>query len=126
VPDVGVGIDLVAVPSFQARFEGREDVLAAMFTEQELGYCQARRRRWAHLAARFAAKEATWKALGSGLSGNMVWRDVEVRRDVAGAPALVFTGATAGAVARARFGRAAVSLSHAADQAIAVVLLLPE
>jgi holo-[acyl-carrier protein] synthase len=126
MPEVGLGIDLVDVPTFQARFEGREEVLAAMFTEGELGYCQARRRPWVHLAARFAAKEATWKALGLGLSGAMTWRDVEVTRDVAGAPALAFTGATAGAVARARFGLAAVSLSHAADHAIAVVLLLPE
>jgi holo-[acyl-carrier protein] synthase len=118
-----VGVDLVDVPAFQRRFEGRDDVLKGVFTDAELGYCLGRRWPWTHLAARFAAKEAALKALGSGLAGAMTWRDVEVTRDVAGAPRLSLHGAVGEAVAREGLTGGSVSLSHTRDQAIAVVVL---
>jgi holo-[acyl-carrier protein] synthase len=120
---VRVGVDLVDVPPFRARLEGRDEVLRSLFSDAELAYCRGQRRPWPHLAARFAAKEATWKALGTGQAGAMAWRDVEVRRDVAGAPGLDLSGATAEALARHGLTRAAVSLSHTEAAAVAVVLL---
>jgi holo-[acyl-carrier protein] synthase len=120
-----VGVDLVAVARFQRRFEGRDALLGEMFTPFELDYCRAQKNPWMHLAARFAAKEAALKALGTGLSGGMTWRDVEVRRDPAGAPSLAFSGATREALSLAKFNGCSVSLSHTLDQAIAVVLLFP-
>jgi holo-[acyl-carrier protein] synthase len=120
-----VGVDLVDVAAFRARFEGRDEALAEVFTEAELTYCRGRRGAWAHLAARFAAKEAALKALRTGLAGAMRWRDVEVTRDAAGAPDLAVHGATAEALARQGLGPAAVSLSHTPAGAVAVVLLFP-
>jgi holo-[acyl-carrier protein] synthase len=120
-----VGVDLVAVSAFQSRFEGRDEVLDGVFTGTELDYCRSQRRPWPHLAARFAAKEAALKALGTGLAGAMTWRDVEVVRDEAGTPALAVSGATAARMAAGGLRPGALSLAHAGDQAIAVVLLFP-
>ena len=123
--DARVGVDLVEVPAFEARFTGRDEALAEIFTETELAYCRGQRRPWRHLAARFAAKEALLKALTSGLTGAMTWRDIEVTRDPAGAPGLVVSGAT-GEVLRAKgLAASSVSLSHTATHAVAVVLIIP-
>ena len=78
---------------------------------------------WPHLAARFAAKEAALKALRSGLAGAMSFCEVEVTRDAAGAPGLVFH--VAAAARREGVPAAAVSLAHTAAQAMAVVVLSP-
>ena len=118
-----VGIDLVDVAAFRARFDGRDDLLREAFSEAELAYCRGQHRPWIHLAARFAAREAALKALGTGWAGTMTWRDVEVTRDPAGAPSLVLGGAVALAVAKAGLTRSTVSLSHTETHAIAVVLL---
>jgi holo-[acyl-carrier protein] synthase len=120
-----VGVDLVDVPAFEARFRTRAAVLAEIFTDAELGYCHRQAHPWPHLAARFAAKEALLKALTSGLSGAMRWRDIEVVRDPAGTPRLSVTGATAETLSRAGLAPGSVSLSHTAGHAIAVVLLTP-
>ena len=119
-----VGVDLVDVAAFRARFDGRDDVLADTFSPAELAYCRAQKEPWAHLAARFAAREATLKALGTGLAGRITWRDIEVTRDPAGTPGLVFRGAADAAMRRAGLRLAAVSLSHTDTHAIAVVVLL--
>jgi holo-[acyl-carrier protein] synthase len=118
-------VDLVDVAAFQRRFEHRDEVLAGVFSPSELDYGFAQRHPWTHLAARFAAKEATLKALGSGFAGAMTWRDVEVTRDEAGTPALAFHGVVADAIEKEALGDATVSLSHTRGQAIAVVLLFP-
>ena len=119
-----VGVDLVDVAAFRTRFDGRDDLLADTFSEAELAYCRSQHRPWTHLAARFAAREATLKALGTGWADAMCWRDVEVTRDPAGAPGLAFSGAVAEAVAKAGFTRSTVSLSHTETHAIAIVALL--
>jgi len=122
---VRVGIDLVDVEQFRARFEGRDEFLGSVFARDELAYCRRQRRPWVHLAVRFAAREATLKALGTGLAGEMTFRDVAVVRDVAGVPGLALSGATARVLARAGFSRTTLSLAHARRHAIAVVMLFP-
>jgi len=123
---VRVGIDLVDIQGFRQRFEGRDELLASVFSPDELRYCLLQRRPWMHLAARFAAREALLKALGTGLAGEMAFRDVAVARDAAGAPALTVAGATARAFAREGLTRSALSLAHTQGHAIAVVLLFAE
>jgi holo-[acyl-carrier protein] synthase len=125
VRDLRIGLDLVDVPAFEARFAGRAEALAEIFTEAELAYCRGQRRPWRHLAARFAAKEALLKALMSGLTGAMTWRDIEVTRDPAGAPGLSVTGATGAALRAKGLAASSVSLSHTTAHAIAVVLIIP-
>ena len=115
----------MAVAPFRTRFEGRDALLAEVFTADELAYARSRQSPWPHLAARFAAKEAALKALRSGLAGSMRFSEVEVTRDAAGVPGLVFHGAVAAAVRREGVPAAAVSLTHTAEQAMAVVVLSP-
>ncbi len=121
-----VGVDLVEIAPFQSRLEGRDDLLRAVFTDAEMEYARAQRRPWLHLAARFAAKEATFKAIGCGVAGAISWRDVEVRRDEAGEPCLNVTGELARRTDAAGLHRFAVSLAHGRQYAIAVVLAVSD
>ena len=123
----GVGVDLVRIPRMRqtiARWDER--FLRRVFTEQEIAYCQRRHDPIPHLAARFAAKEAALKALGTGLRMGVTWREVEVRRERGEAPTMVLTGRSA-AIARAKgASRILVSLTHDGDYAFAQVLLVGE
>lgn len=97
---------------------------ARVFTEAECEYCDARGASSAqHYAARFAAKEAALKALGTGWSGRVSWHDVEVVRGEAGAPALLLRGEAREIFLRTGATRAHLSLSHTAEHAVAHVIL---
>jgi len=115
---VVLGTDIVDVLRFARMSELRGPSLAGLvFTPQELASCRGQP---ARLAARLAAKEAVAKALGTGI-GTVGWRDVEVVSGESGAPA-VLLGGNARDLARAQgLGPWAVSLSHDAGQAVAVV-----
>lgn len=120
---VGVGVDLVAIGRIRrmlARWQER--FLRRVFTPHELGYALGRRDPAEHLAARFAAKEATLKALGTGLSMGVRWREMEVRRARGARPTLALSGRVR-ALADARGVRAwHVSLTHDGDYALAQVI----
>ncbi len=89
----GIGVDLVRIPRMReviARWDER--FLRRVFTEEEIAYCRARRDPVPHFAARFAAKEAGMKALGTGLRLGVKWRELEVRRERGSAPTLILHG----------------------------------
>ena len=121
---VGTGVDIVEVPRVAAaiaRFGRR--FLERIFTGDDIRYCQSRRNSTERFAARFAAKEAALKALGTGWGRGVAWKDVEVRREPGGRPTLHFSGRAADFAARLGMKHAALSLSHTAEQAIAQVIL---
>jgi len=121
---VGTGIDIAEVPRIRHTIERFGDrFLKRIYTAGEIRYCDSKANRVERYAARFAAKEAAMKALGTGWSRGVRWRDCEVVRLTGGRPTLTFHG-TAGEIA-ARLGvkNAALSLSHTAEQAIAQVIL---
>ncbi len=120
-----LGVDLVEVEAVRRRFEGQPQLVPSVFTADEMTYCRLQAAPWPHLAARFAAKEAALKALGTGLAGDMAWLDIEVTRDAAGAPGLAFHGATRRRLDAAGLGQAVVSLSHTDVYAVAIVTLYP-
>lgn len=123
----GIGVDLAKIPRMRQVVERWQDrFLRRVFTEQEIAYCQRRHDPIPHLAARFAAKEAVMKALGTGLRMGVTWREMEVRRERGEAPTMVLTGRTA-AIARAKgASRILVSLTHDGDYAFAQVMLVGE
>jgi holo-[acyl-carrier protein] synthase len=90
-----------------------------IFTGRELGYCAGKRNRLAHLAARFAAKEAVLKALGTGLGPGVRWTDVEVVNTPLGRPRVRLNGGAARRAAQAGASSVEISLSHSGDYAIA-------
>jgi holo-[acyl-carrier protein] synthase len=123
---VAVGLDATDIPRVEEtlrRFGDR--FLRRVFTEAEIAYCTRHRNPTPHLAARFAAKEAAMKALGTGLSQGVVWRDIEVVRQ-GGPPQLRFHGTAAARFASLGATRALLSLTHAESLAVAQVLLVSE
>lgn len=120
---VAHGVDLVEVARVRdllSRHGGR--FLNRVFTPGEQAHGRDSRRYAEHLAARFAAKEATMKALGTGWAGGLAWSDVEVVSERDGSPTLRLHHAAA-AMAAARGIRAwHVSLSHTAEYAVASVI----
>jgi holo-[acyl-carrier protein] synthase len=118
---VGVGIDLVDVDRLAAAMRRRPGLAARVFTDRERATTATGARASERLAARFAAKEATMKALGVGL-GAFALRDVEVLVSDAGAPSLVLSGAARAAAERRGAGALHVSLTHTAASASAVVI----
>ena len=121
----GIGVDLAQIPRLRRAVERWDDrFLRRVFTDAEIAYCRGRRDPIPHLAARFAAKEAALKALGTGLALGTRWREVEVRREPGQAPTLLLTG-RCHALARARGADAALlSLTHDGDYAMAQAMLV--
>lgn len=121
---VGTGVDVVEVARIRAAIERFGDrFLARVFTPEEVRYCASKANSAERLAARFAAKEAGMKAVGTGLRHGVTWHDLEVVRQPGGRPELRLTGKTAEFAARLGSTRVHLSLSHTAEQAIAFVIL---
>ncbi|MES2705331.1 MAG: holo-ACP synthase [Verrucomicrobiota bacterium] len=123
-PLMSPGIDLVEVPRLAAVMErGGAAFLRRVFTEAEAAYCQGHRDPAPHFAARFAAKEAVAKALGTGLGEAAAFREIEVIRSAAGAPGIVLHGAAAATAAAQGIVSIQVSLTHTDRTAAAMVLV---
>ncbi|MFB3917902.1 MAG: holo-[acyl-carrier-protein] synthase [Terriglobales bacterium] len=121
---VGTGIDIVEVPRIAAalkRFGQR--FVERLFTPAEIRYCDSKHNRAERYAARFAAKEAGMKAIGTGWRGGVSWRELEVRNQAGGRPALTYSGKAAEFAARLGVKRVSLSLSHTEQHAIAQVIL---
>jgi holo-[acyl-carrier protein] synthase len=121
---VGTGIDIAEVPRIRQAIERFGDrFLARIYTPGERGYCDSKANRLERYAARFAAKEAAMKALGTGWNHGVRWQDCEIVRQPGGRPTMTFHGKASEFAARLGVKNAALSMSHTAEQAIAQVIL---
>jgi holo-[acyl-carrier protein] synthase len=121
---VGTGIDIAEVPRIRRSIERFGDrFLQRVYTAGEIQYCDSKANRAERYAARFAAKEAAMKALGTGWNHGVRWRDCEVVRMPGGRPGISFHGRAAEFAAQLGVRNAALSLSHTEAQAIAQVIL---
>lgn len=121
---VGFGIDLVEIRRMRALLQRHPERAARrLFTDAERARCEDRARPVECYAARFAAKEAFLKALGTGLSGGIGWHDVEVAVDEAGRPRLVVRGAAAERLEALGGTRTHLSFSHEAGTSVAAVVI---
>lgn len=116
---VGVGIDVAETSRFR---KPSLRVLTRLFTPAERAWCSRQPRPAIHFAARFAAKEAALKAMGTGWSGGIAWTDVEVVRAATGAVSLKLRGRAAREARRMGIRRWHVSLTHVRALAAAVVV----
>ncbi len=124
---MGVGIDLIEVSRIKAMIRRHgEKFLARVFTPAEREYCQRSVRCAEHLAARFAAKEAAMKALGTGLSHGINWTDVEVGHEGGGAPIIILHHEAAAVAHALGVKSLRLSLTHIATTAAAVVIAQSE
>lgn len=121
---VGTGIDIAEVPRIREVIERHgQRFLQRVFTEGEIQYCESKANRVERYAARFAAKEAGMKALGTGWNHGVRWRDIEVARQPGGRPTLLLHGKAAEFAAKLGTTNIALSLTHTAGQAMAQVIL---
>ena len=114
-----VGVDIVGVARLTRLVTEQPEIVETLFTAREIAYCDGKRRRHEHLAARFAAKEAILKAFGTGLGQRMRWTDVEIINEALGRPRVCLHGEVAAWAARRGLTDLDVSLAHTADLAIA-------
>jgi holo-[acyl-carrier protein] synthase len=121
---VGTGLDLVSIARFK-KFNERHGTRGhlRLFTPGELDYCRLQLDPTPSLAARFAAKEAFFKALGTGMGPGGGWHDVEVVRLASGRPTLVLSGRAASVAEELHVQRIHVSLTHTDETAGAFVVL---
>jgi holo-[acyl-carrier protein] synthase len=121
---IGLGIDATDIPRVAETYaKYGERFLRRVFTDGEIAYCTRRRDPVPHLAGRFAAKEAAMKALGTGHSRGVLWRDVEVVR-LGGPPQLRLHGGAARRAERMGVERSLLTITHSQTIALAQVLLL--
>ncbi|HUO06376.1 MAG TPA: holo-ACP synthase [Candidatus Binataceae bacterium] len=123
---IGTGIDLIEVarieraltrPRIGARMRAR------VYTPREIEYCESRRKaRYQSYAARFAAKEAVMKALGTGWNRNAGWNEIEVVRERGHAPSIALTGKAAAFASRKEIRVFHLSITHTKDYAVAHVI----
>ena len=121
---IGLGFDATDIPDVDRVFKRFGDrFLRRIFTDAEIAYCMRHRDPVPSLAARFAAKEAAMKALGTGRSRGVLWKDVEVVRG-GGPPQLRFHGGAARRAAAMGVTQSLMTITHAKALAMAQVMLL--
>lgn len=117
---IGHGVDMIEVARIARMVERHgHRFLERVYTPTEQAYCKDRKRIFEHLAARFAAKEAVLKALGTGWSAGIAWTDVEVLHEASGRPRIELHNAAAREASRLGVSSIHISLSHTDASAIA-------
>jgi len=120
---IGIGTDLARSERFRKFLDPGNKVLERIFSEDERRYSLQKRDPVPHLAARFAAKEAFLKALGTGLRDGLAWQQVCVVQDALGCPSLELSGRAAEMMAARGARKVHLSYSHDGDYAVATVIL---
>ena len=122
---MGVGTDLVRVPRLAAAMARHPGFATRVFTSAEIGYCERHREPSPRYAARFAAKEAVLKALGTGLARGMRWQDVEIVAAPNRRPLVRLHGEVAAVARRLGVVEIQVSLTHEGEYAVAFAVTRP-
>ena len=120
---VGLGLDLAEIDRIGAAIErhGRP-ILERLYTPQEIAYCETHKNRFERYAARFAAKEAAMKALGTGWRLGVRWRDIEVRKEPSGKPTLNLDGVARQIADRLGVKNISLTITHSGNLALAEVI----
>ncbi len=120
---IGIGTDIIEVVRIAKMIEKHEErFLSRVYTTDEILYCSSRKAANQHYAGRWAAKEATLKALGTGWSKGIQWTDIEVRNEIGGQPRLHLYGVAQQVAQRMEISEMKVSISHCRTFAIAYVV----
>ena len=119
----GIGTDIIEVGRVEQKLARTEGLKKKLFTETETAYCESKHRTALHYAARFAAKEAFLKAMGTGWSGGHKFDEIEIVNDPLGKPELFVHGKVREFCGARGVTRMSVSLSHVKEMAAAVVVL---
>lgn len=115
----GIGVDMLEIARMQQAIDRRPHFIRRMFTDVERAYCERTARPAEHYAARFAAREAVLKALGTGFSSGIDFQDISVERDQLGRPQARLAGKAAQIAAEQGVQEIALSISYTRDVAVA-------
>lgn len=119
----GVGIDLIEVERVAVKVRKETGFRELVFSKKEIAYCEKKTNKFEHYAARFAAKEAFFKAIGTGWRKDTAFNEIEIVNNTDGKPEIFFLGKTAATIAEMTLGKIFVSLSHIKTMAIAMVII---
>ena len=119
----GIGTDLIEVERVAEKIGKKSGFRELVFSKNEIEYCELRTNKYEHYAARFAAKEAFFKAIGTGWRDGTAFNEIEISNNESGKPELSFLGKTAEAIEKMKLGKISVSLSHLKTMASAIVII---
>ncbi|MBC8526420.1 MAG: holo-ACP synthase [Candidatus Cloacimonetes bacterium] len=120
----GIGIDLTEIDRIKNELKEHKDRFCKMvFTEKEIKYCESKKNSAENYAARFAAKEAFFKAIGTGWGAKLKWKDVEVKNDELGKPGIILKNKARKIIEKNEVTNIQLSISHSKNYATAVVVL---
>ena len=119
----GIGTDIIEIKRVEKLVARGRQYLETIFTENEMDYCEVRARKQEHYAARYAAKEAVLKALGTGWRGGLAYSDIEIIHEESGRPVISVRGDVRKFFDQHQIRNTSISLSHTKEIAIAVVIL---
>ena len=119
----GIGIDMVEVERIAEKIGKEQGFRELVFSVNEIKYCEAATHKYEHYAARFAAKEAFFKAIGTGWTNGTAFNEIEITNDEKGKPQLILLGITADTLKDKKFVNISVSLAHVKTMATAVVII---
>jgi holo-[acyl-carrier protein] synthase len=123
----GLGTDIIECARIAKVIERHGDLfLRRIFTPHEIDYCHGKKRSTEHFAGRWAAKEAIFKALGTGWRGKVQWTDFEIRRDELGKPNVHVCGTSKDFLKEERIANILLSLSHCREYATATAIAMGE
>jgi len=119
---LGLGIDIIEIARVKKSIDRyAENFLNKVFTESEINYCNSKFNKYQHFAARFAAKEAVYKALTSGWKEGLRWKDIEVQNDASGMPSIKPSGKLKSFLSEN--AQLKVSISHSDNYVTAVAII---
>jgi len=121
---LSIGIDITEVNRIEQLAEEHEQFLARVYTKREINYCNRKKNKYQHFAARFAAKESVLKALGVGWSQEIKWTDIEIVNDLNGRPRINTYGVVKRMMEQREIKEILISLSHISQYAIASAQLV--
>lgn len=120
---VGLGLDIAEIDRIEAAIARHGAAfIERLFTPGEVAYCERYKNKFERFAGRFAAKEAAMKALGTGWSGGVRWRDIEVVREASGKPTLQLAGVARQIADRLGVKTIALTIAHSGNLALAEVI----
>ena len=121
------GVDIVEISKFKKVFLNNDSFVSDIFSGKEREYCLSKKDPYIHFAGRFAAKEASLKALGTGMSGagiDRMFKEIEIIPGASGKPMLSFSGWAKKISGKKGINQFTVSISHSENHAVATVILI--
>ncbi|MHA2248731.1 MAG: holo-ACP synthase [Candidatus Kariarchaeaceae archaeon] len=120
---MGIGTDIIEVHRMRDKISSESGFKESIFTTQEIEYCETKKAKYQHYAGRYAAKEAFFKAIGSGWRYGMKYKEIEIVNDNLGKPEILVHGTVKEFCEKNAISNYQVSLSHVKEFATAVVLV---